>query len=980
MRRLGGLDIAAVVALLGLALFGVRSLTGGSLGVEVGAEGYITGVGEEPWAQGSRRETVEVGDRVVVMAGRPVSSLAEIGDVLRSLTPGEAAVTVPMTLERYGYRYGESLSYQEVQESGFPSSVEPGDRVVGYDEHEVRGEIDRATILSILANRPGERVTFYFERSQHTYLAELPVLPPRFPAGPLLLLTLAAVVVGALAWRSRRSPEGASSQGAWAALGWATVAAPWALLLLWDPALSLRDPVLLGPGLLALALYRPGSLELHRRLFGGPRHPMLTLALFLPGTVVAFLGLMLTLELAPALWGGPVAVGKELDVIGLLRTGCGLMAVYHLLDLALWMRRAGALRRESGAAQLVSQLGLLLSSLALVSALLFAVQDSAAFLSSGFVVHAAGLVLALWLGDMAVAALPSLEGRRRAASSPLSPYETSAALCGFLTRDVAALGLYAPELVVVRGRLAMVMASTRELAGDEEDPEAAPLVLSVSRATEEVRAGVGLLRDESMALPLPLERPTGREEHSGEIIGAEEVVRSVVDHLRVGTAFSLLDEAEGLEVDAPPEVRAEAFYVWLIDYGPPRRDLEYEAMQALRRRFEGLWPSARQLVLESLLREEGVLGRKASRPAAPASKPPGEEPASKPFVEVAASRPPGGEAAAAAVAVAVAATPEPLEAPPELDYLRRELAQAWPAAEEGLLEEEVEEALEQLVQDDAPVILLGPPGIGRRFVARRLHHLAVLEEEAGGAFIRFPTAQIPPSVREIELFGDEEEAGHLRAAAGGVLYVDGAAELGDELLTRLISTAGEVRPVTRVVLGVRTRAGVAVEEALASLGGSLGELARGLLAHRVVRLRALEHRPAWLRLLTDYGLLQLAMKHERVITGVSDAARAHLKARRWSGGVPELMFALEQGVLRCDGPTLQREHLAPQPEAPGAPDPDARLCDAPDLRALLRELEGEVYAEAMRRSNQDANAASRLLGIKRATLTRGLKGGGGGRG
>jgi len=949
-------DSFLLVTLLVLAsgvLYVVRSQTGSTLGIDIGAEGYVVGTGDEHRALGGNREVIEVGDRMVTLAGRPVTSLAEVGDVLRSLDVADATgeLTVPVTLERRGYRFGESLNYREVQERGFPSSIEVGDRVVGYDDHEVRGDIDRSTILAILANRHAQRVTFYFERPEHHYSVELPLQPTPFPAWPVMLFSIALVVSGAIAWRARSTrARSGPPPGHWLGLAVSTLAAPWVLVLLWDPAAQLQDPLLLLPALLSLALYRPVSLDLHRRLFGGTDKPLLTLAVLLPGLVVAFVGMLLTMELGTAMLGGPVSVGKELDVIGLIRAACGMMAIYHTLDLVLWFRHSARLRQNVTSALLAPQLGLIVSSLALLSALLFWINDPGPFVAAGFVFHAAGLVLVQWLGDAALIVLPPLEVNLVERPTSLNPNEASAALCDFLLQDAAALGLHGPELVVVRGRFAVVMACRKVESDEATDDEVAEagVSLSVARASEPVRAGVGLLRDESVTLPLAQGHPTGREEHSGEVLGPVEVVKSVVDSLGVSTAFCILDDADCRDELSHLE-RNDMFYAYIVDYGAPNHALQWSEIERLRARFVDLWPGARQLILETLLREE-MEGR-------PSSSPP---------------------------RVKIERTVERVETvrvqePADYRFLRRDIAVAYPIDEPDLLEEPLLEQLEEMAHDDAPVVMVGPVGIGKEFVARKLHALSAL---ARGPFVKFPVSMSAPAVREVELFGDDVDPGHLRASQGGVLYIDDALELGGALLDRLLGEIGQLEHRVWLILGVRSPLGADLEPWIQGLDGSLGQICRGFLAHRVIRLRPLVERPELVEALTWHFLVSEAMQQNKVIARIADDVMELLCARDWPAGVPELRFAIARAVIRCQGDELKLAHfeselslVAAPASAPAAPAPGLRaeIAEASDLRALLDRVQGLIYEEALGRESGNKTAAARQLGVKRSAFNRTVK-------
>ncbi|MEO1268329.1 MAG: sigma 54-interacting transcriptional regulator, partial [Myxococcota bacterium] len=310
----------------------------------------------------------------------------------------------------------------------------------------------------------------------------------------------------------------------------------------------------------------------------------------------------------------------------------------------------------------------------------------------------------------------------------------------------------------------------------------------------------------------------------------------------------------------------------------------------------------------------------------------------------------------------------------ELPFLRRDLAEAYPTHEPDLLEPWLERAVQDLAVLDAPVVVIGPPGSGKEFVARRIH---ALSDQGRGPFITFAASNCPPSLWALELFGDADAYGHMTAAVDGTLFVEDAGVLEDRLLDRLLRELPRQAGPVRLILSVRLSPTEAPEGFIQSAGGLLGELVRGLLANQRVVVPPLSERGAVLGRIVDHYMMQWAMKHNRVITSMAPATFDLLRRHPWPAGVTELKAILEAAVLRCDSQTLLPEHTGLTSTGTGS---DGILVDLDELaqatgnlEALLMDVQAAVYLEAYNREQGNKTAAARLVGVKRSTYVRRLK-------
>ncbi|MEO1270704.1 MAG: hypothetical protein AAFX99_21665, partial [Myxococcota bacterium] len=434
----------SLVIVLGLVVLVARHWSGADLGLEVNPYGYIdrvpTALAEE--YKGSSGETIQRSDRLLTIAGRRVGSLAEMEDVLNQLQvtveepaseenpdPQPEALRVPLLLERVDYLYEETLTYAVVEAQGLPARVEEGDKVVKFGGREVSG-MDRGTILGMLARQRGDAVSITFRRPVHQYTVEVPLQHPQWPTmlWPIMLFALAATATVAVSWVARwsRSPLGEEDQGLramWLRFALTSLAAPWALMLLSDTSATLRDPVLLLPAMLALALFRPLCLDMHWRLQGGVDRTAVAAIIYLPAVVTALTGLLIGLALVVTVWGNDTefwmgvwglegASGTGWGgpgggwVIQYLQVASAVLAIYHVVDLVLWFREGAVPPGGDGLAWLGVGFGLVMASVVLLAALLFELKALEDFANGGFLTYTAGMVMALWVGDMTLLVWP----------------------------------------------------------------------------------------------------------------------------------------------------------------------------------------------------------------------------------------------------------------------------------------------------------------------------------------------------------------------------------------------------------------------------------------------------------------------------------------------------------------------------------------------------------------------------------------------
>jgi two-component system nitrogen regulation response regulator GlnG len=291
---------------------------------------------------------------------------------------------------------------------------------------------------------------------------------------------------------------------------------------------------------------------------------------------------------------------------------------------------------------------------------------------------------------------------------------------------------------------------------------------------------------------------------------------------------------------------------------------------------------------------------------------------------------------------------------------------------------------------DACVLITGESGTGKELVARAVHRHSVRKDRP---FLPVHVAALNPNLVESELFGHVKGAftgaaqarpGLLALADGGTVFLD---ELGDIPLpvqAKLLRVL-EHQEVLPVGGGTPTRINVRVLAATHS--DLLKQVNAGQFRHDLyfrlnvfeVHLPALRDRPDDIPLLTDHFLRRFGAN-----PSVSEETIAHLRSRTWPGNVRELRNALEHAAIVARGGPLLPDHFPPPAAVGGAESVAEKIGSlvrdwvrersqgktepAELYDELLKCVEPALLDEVLRQTNNNRVAASRRLGLARATL------------
>lgn len=266
----------------------------------------------------------------------------------------------------------------------------------------------------------------------------------------------------------------------------------------------------------------------------------------------------------------------------------------------------------------------------------------------------------------------------------------------------------------------------------------------------------------------------------------------------------------------------------------------------------------------------------------------------------------------------------------------------------------------------APVLILGEAGTGKKLAAHALHEQS---DRATAPLVTVHCAALPKTLQLEELFGDEHRLGRIEEADGGTLFLDEVSELTDEAQSRLLTLLeqGEIHRQESLVsrrVDVRIIASSQMDlPTRVSDGRFRDDLYYRLNVVELV-VPPLREREDDLTELAGVLLARSCEKMQRGELYFTDEALSAMQRYAWPGNVRELENVIERAVILTEGdgigPAQLGLNLDRTPQRPSR----ASLDPSEDLSL-------EDYFTRFVMENQDNMTETELaqkLGISRKSL------------
>ncbi len=286
------------------------------------------------------------------------------------------------------------------------------------------------------------------------------------------------------------------------------------------------------------------------------------------------------------------------------------------------------------------------------------------------------------------------------------------------------------------------------------------------------------------------------------------------------------------------------------------------------------------------------------------------------------------------------------------------------------------ENVQVVAKTDATVLIEGPTGTGKDFLAKVIHSAS---RRIAQPLVKVNCAAIPDTLLESEMFGYvkgaftgavQDRIGRFQAADGGTIFLDEIGDLPLALQAKLLRVIEE-KVFFRLGTSQTTKVDVRI---ISASNQSLERLVarkrfREDLYYRLnvfrIELPSLKDRPADVPLLIGHILRRLSASKGVAPPEISENAMQVLLNYAYPGNIRELENILEHALILCQESVLRRKHLPdylrPRPTAAGAGRERGEISGSSERTRILA---------ALRRHNGNRSRAARALGMDRSTLWR----------
>jgi len=266
---------------------------------------------------------------------------------------------------------------------------------------------------------------------------------------------------------------------------------------------------------------------------------------------------------------------------------------------------------------------------------------------------------------------------------------------------------------------------------------------------------------------------------------------------------------------------------------------------------------------------------------------------------------------------------------------------------------------------DASVLLVGPPGSGRRHAAAAIHYGKA--PDVTGSLIPLACSVLGADLIHSTVTALAARRPSGEKGAGGTLLLNDADRLPREVQGELAATlGGKSFPLRRIATAAEPL------EDLARRGEYREDLALAL-STIVIDLPPLAERRGDLPMLAQLFVEEANQRSPKQITGFTPEALDRLDAYPWPGNVDELAQIVAQAHQRAEGPQItpgdlpERIHLAAAAAAhPRRPEETIVLGE------FLGRIERELILRALAQAKGNKTKAAKLLGMTRPRLYRRL--------
>jgi DNA-binding NtrC family response regulator len=284
-----------------------------------------------------------------------------------------------------------------------------------------------------------------------------------------------------------------------------------------------------------------------------------------------------------------------------------------------------------------------------------------------------------------------------------------------------------------------------------------------------------------------------------------------------------------------------------------------------------------------------------------------------------------------------------------------------------------------VAKTDLSVLLQGETGVGKSFMARRIHDISPRSDKP---FITVDVATISKNLIESDLFGhvkgaftgaDKDKTGFFKKAAGGTLFIDELENIPTYIQAKLLKAIDErtIIPVgsvneEKVDVRIVCATNIPVEELL-----KCSKLRKDLyyrLNEFAVTIPPLRERKEDIEKLVFTFLKDICGDLGREIKEVSKDAFKALRSYEWPGNIRELKNILQRAVLFSNGNTVKESDI----KIYTAKDENIEALNKNEfkLSEVVARVEKQLIMDTLEKTGRKKLKTAEILGVDYKTLVK----------
>ncbi len=285
----------------------------------------------------------------------------------------------------------------------------------------------------------------------------------------------------------------------------------------------------------------------------------------------------------------------------------------------------------------------------------------------------------------------------------------------------------------------------------------------------------------------------------------------------------------------------------------------------------------------------------------------------------------------------------------------------------------------RVAPSDSSVLIQGESGTGKELIARSIHQYSNRKHMP---FVSINCGAVPEGVLESEIFGHEKGAftgaytrkiGKFEFADGGTILLDEIGEMSTHLQVKLLRVLQE-REFERIGGNEKVNVDVRIIAATnKDLRRSISDKSfRADLYYRLnvvsIVVPPLRERVEDIVLLAAYFRDKYCAKLGKQPKQISRETLALLEANPWPGNVRELENAIEHAVVLGKGRIIMPEDLPEEIANSRTANNLPATGEQQTLKEMIKDVEREAIANALRQTRGNKLQAAKLLDISRRAL------------